>query len=485
MARPRASSLTRRRTMKALAAAPFALSVGPRAYAQSDLPAFPESDVQIVQPADPAYDLLQPAYNARTMLRPRWRALCKSASGLRRLVDTARDRKISFAIRSGGHSFEGFSQSDTLVIDVRPLNFIQIGAGGPGPSAIVGGGISLGALYRATAKAGFCFPAGSCPTVGLAGHMQGGGYGLLSRALGLASDAMLGAEIVDAQGALRVASADKDPELFWALQGGGGGTFGAAASFRLSLFPVGQVHTFTQSFNLPLAAAVQVVDAWQNWAPSAPNEISSLLTLRSGSAGAISLRLAGQSIGNLASLQQQLQRFASKASQAVTPSVRSGSFIEAVDRFSGGWNYESKFSKGKSDYVLQPLSAPGIETLLRSIASVPPNSIIAIMDAYGGAIQRKRPEETAFAFRNALYCIQYYSSWFDRAQTAPRLNLMRSVYAAMRPYLPGFAYVNYCDLDLADWKRAYWSTNADRLRSVKAQVDPSNLFHHKQSITPT
>lgn len=471
--------------MTAIAVAPFVLSAGPRAFAQDELPPFPDGDVQILRAGDQGYEQHQPSYNARTMLRPRWRALCKSMTGLRRLVDAARDRRIPFAIRSGGHSFEGFSQSDTLVIDVRPLNNVQISPGASGPIAVVGSGISLGALYRATARAGLCFPAGSCPTVGLAGHMQGGGFGLLSRALGLASDAFLGAEIVDAQGAPRVVSAEKDPDLYWALQGGGGGTFGAASSFRIALFQIGQVHTFTQSFSLPIAAAVQVVDAWQNWAPAAPDEISSLLTVRSTARGITNLRLAGQSVGNATTLQDQLQRFAGKASQPANATIRSGSFLEAVDRFSGGWNYESKFSKGKSDYVLQPLSAQAIDTLLRGISSLSPNSMIAIMDAYGGAIQRKRNHESAFAFRNALYCIQYYSSWFDPAQTGSRLTQMRKVYAAMRPHLPGFSYVNYCDLDLTDWQHAYWSTNVDRLRNIKAHVDPTNLFHHAQSITPT
>ena len=112
-----------------------------------------------------------------------------------------------------------------------------------------------------------------------------------------------------------------------------------------------------------------------------------------------------------------------------------------------------------------------IDTLLRSIAAFPPNSIIAILDAYGGAIRRKRNEETAFAFRDALYCMQYYSSWFDPTQTSQRLNMMRSVYGAMRPFMPGFAYVNYCDLDLKDWQNAYWAGNVGKLRSIKTRVD--------------
>jgi hypothetical protein len=217
-----------------------------------------------------------------------------------------------------------------------------------------------------------------------------------------------------------------------------------------------------------------------------PAEFATILTLRTVGANRISIRLAGQHFGeNPAALPAALANLAGLSGLSITPQIRGRSFMEAVNRFSGGWNYESKFSKGKSDFVMSPLPQVGIETLLRGLTSLPPNELVLILDAYGGAIRKRRSNETAFAHREALFSLQYYSSWFDPARTPSRLAGLRSVYDAMRPFMPGFAYVNYCDLDLQDWRRAYWADNAPKLAQVKTRVDPTNLFHHAQSITPS
>lgn len=479
----RSPRITRRTGLALLASAPLATLAGPRAVAGYDLPSFPEQDVRLLRPGDAAYEQYQPIYNKRMEQRPRWRAMCLTPDGVRRLVDVARESRIPFAIRSGGHSFEGLSQSDALSIDVRPLNRISFDPATR--SLTVGAGVALGDVYRAAARAGMCFPAGSCPTVGLAGHIHGGGFGLLSRPLGLASDALLAVDLVDAAGQQRHVSAETDPDLFWALQGGGGGTFGAATSFTVGLFPSPPMFTLAQSFVLDQPAASRLVDGWQRWITSLPEECATILTVRSVGNARISVRLAGQYYGeNPAVLSAALANLSGLSGQAIAPQIRGRSFLEAVGRFSGGWNYESKFSKGKSDFVMSPLPAAGVDTLLRGVTALPPNDIVVIMDAYGGAIRKRRGSETAFAHREALYSIQYYSSWFDASKTGQRVAGLRGVYDAMRPFLPGYSYVNYCDLDLKDWRRAYWGDNAQRLAQVKAHVDPTNLFHHAQSITP-
>jgi FAD/FMN-containing dehydrogenase len=472
--------LTRRQGLKVLAAAPLALAAGARAQSVGGLPPLPEADVRVLDQGHVDYERFMPAYNARTMKRPRWRAMCATPAGVQRVVDAAAERNIPFAIRAGGHSFEGLSQSDTLVIDVRPLNRIAVDPASRTMS--VGAGASLGEIYRAAARAGLCFPAGSCPTVGLAGHIQGGGFGLLSRPLGLASDSLLEVELVRAKGGITRVSAASDPDLFWALQGGGGGTFGAVTSFRLRLHPVGVVHTFVQSFTVARDAAIRILEAWQQWAPPTAREITCLLSLRAAAQGRLSLRLAGKSTGSTQQLVAELARFASLAGQTVSASVRSGSFLEAVDRFSGGWNYESKFSKGKSDFILQPLPAAALERMVDGIAVRPPNELIVILDAYGGAVSDRKNGDTAFAFRDALFCIQYYTSWFNPSQSQRRLQSMRDYHTALRPYMPGFAYVNYCDLDQANWPRSYWRDNLPRLMAVKRATDPGNLFRHAQSV---
>jgi hypothetical protein len=159
-------------------------------------------------------------------------------------------------------------------------------------------------------------------------------------------------------------------------------------------------------------------------------------------------------------------------------SISSMSFLAAVNHFSGGWNYETSYSKAKSDFIAQKLPDAGVEALIGGL----PQSVVAICDAYGGAIGRVADDATAFAYRaGTRFCIQYYTSWTAPSAAQRRLADIRGFYAAMRPWSGG-SYVNYCDLDLDDWQRAYWRQNLERLRTVKAAADPDNVFHHAQSV---
>jgi hypothetical protein len=166
--------------------------------------------------------------------------------------------------------------------------------------------------------------------------------------------------------------------------------------------------------------------------------------------------------------------------------IKSKTFLAAVGYFSGGWSYVSTYSKCKSDYVLSPLSDDGIATLIDGLLRLPANAIIPICDAYGGAVSDIAPEGTAFARRTGtLYCIQYYSSWAAAKDTPKYLARMTNLYASMRPFVSGRAYVNYCDLELADWADAYWGANLARLKQIKSAFDPDNVFRHAQSVPLT
>ena len=159
--------------------------------------------------------------------------------------------------------------------------------------------------------------------------------------------------------------------------------------------------------------------------------------------------------------------------------------FDAVDHFSGGWAYETNYFKAKSDYVVNGLSDNGIEALLRALKGAPAGQIVALCDAYGGAIANVASSASAFPHRDQqTFCIQYYSSWTRAADITQRLANMSKVYAAMRPHVPGACYVNYCDLDLPDWATSYWGANLSRLRQIKSQYDPNNSFRHAQSVQP-
>ncbi len=469
---------TRRRVLKQIAAtAIFAPTVFLGRHAKAALPPLPNlpaGDALLLRPGDAHFADYQPAFNARTMLTPELRALCKTANSVGTMVDWCRSNGVPFALRSGGHCYEGFSQSSSVVIDTRLINTITVDTATK--TATVGAGASLGEVYKAIAPHGLALPAGSCPTVGVSGHVLGGGYGYLGRPFGLACDSLLSVDLIDPQGRRVHADAQQNSDVFWACRGGGGGSFGVATGFRFQLRAVKNVLVFRIDWQ-PLAPdrAAAVMKNWQAWAPNAPSSINANLVITRHTGGSIELRCSGQSIGTL----QQLQRELKVLSNA--PRIEQKSYIGAIDYFAGGWTYTSEPMKGKSDYANTPLTDEGLSALMNEVSRK--TNIYVICDAYGGAIASTAANATAFAHRSGtLYCLQYGSDWTNPNDTPQRLNDMSDLYAAMRPYMSGAAYVNYCDLDLTDWPSAYWGQNLTRLKQTKSAFDPDNVFHHAQSV---
>jgi FAD/FMN-containing dehydrogenase len=473
---------TRRNVLKQVAAtAIFAPGVFSGRAAMAQLPALPNlpsTDALLLRPGDAQFADYQTSFNTRTALSPQLRALCKTAGAVGVMVDWCRSNNLPFALRSGGHSYEGFSQSSSVVIDTRLINAITVDKATK--SATVGAGASLGQVYKAIAARGLAFPGGSCPTVGVSGHVLGGGYGYLARPHGLACDNVLSLDLVNAHGHQIHADARQNADVFWACRGGGGGSFGAVTGYKLHLLELASVFTFNIKFpQLSVQRAAAIMKEWQAWAPHAPQSIDSNLVIEKDPNGGIMLRCAGQSIGSSQELQREL-KFLSP-----TPPARR-TYLDSVTYFAGGqkgWNYPSYPMKGKSDYATSPLTDPGLSTLMNEVSTS--GGIYVICDSYGGAIANTAADATAFAHRNGtLYCLQYGSVWTNPSYTLQYLSEMRSCYAAMRPYVSGAAYVNYCDLDLADWQNAYWGQNLTRLKQIKSRFDPDNVFRHAQSVPP-
>jgi FAD/FMN-containing dehydrogenase len=451
------------------------------AVALPALPNLPSSEALLLQPTSSNFNKYEPVYNKRTMLRPQLRALCKTPDAVRVMVDWARTNQVPFALRCGGHCYEGFCESTDLVIDTRLMNKVEVDA--TNGSAKVGSGAALYDVYKAIAAKGFAIPAGSCPTVGVSGHVLGGGFGLLGRQLGLACDSLQSVEMVNAQAQIVTADAQQQPDLFWASRGGGGGSFGAVTGFRFKLHTIGQINVFGVTWTLDATHAAKVMKAWQAWAPNAPNAITALFRMGHTGDGDFNVHVFGQTVGSATQLRQELRALLDVETPDDQPVIKSKTFLQAVNYFSGGFDYESVYLKCKSDYILSPLSDDGIATLIEGLHRLPPNAIVPICDAYGGAVFDVAPDASAFPRRaGTLYCIQYFSQWGSAASTPTRLTRMRDLYASMRPFVTGAAYVNYCDLDLTDYGNAYWGGNFARLKQIKSAYDPDNVLRHAQSV---
>ena len=422
------------------------------------------------------------SFNRRTQVSPRVRVVAASAAAVGATILWATSNGLGFAIRSGGHSFEGFSQSPDLVIDVRGMAGIMLSA--DKKSVSVGAGAPLGSVYEALAPGHLAIPAGSCFPVGVAGHSLGGGFGLLGRPFGLACDSILSMQVVDAWGRILTVSEQENPDLFWALRGGGNGSFGVVTNLNFRTSAVNMVAKFGMTWSKTPAQGVKVVQAWQQWLENLPSSITCTLHLTKQKGGLIKVHVAGLSVQSETKLKVELKRLQTLAGPTPDFDTRTMTFGQAAKVFNGnGPPYQSVLMKGKSDYVTEPMTDHGILTLLDGLLQAP-GEIAVLCDSYGGAINKVASDATAFIHRgNTKYSLQYYMQWDSPQASDANIAMMRTLYTSMRPFVSGGCYVNYCDLDLGDgYARAYWGDNLPRLMRIKARVDPKNIFRHAQSV---
>ncbi|HUA03746.1 MAG TPA: FAD-binding oxidoreductase [Solirubrobacteraceae bacterium] len=424
------------------------------------------------------YDRVLPNFVARPL----------DAADVRTAVQWGVANSVPLRARSGGHSYAGYSTlSGGMVLDLRNLRGISINVGKR--TATIGAGSQLIDVYSALAARGLTIPAGSCPSVGIAGHALGGGMGLAGRQFGLTADNLLSAQIVTADGRLRTASAQSNPDLYWALRGGGGGNFGVVTSFTFRVHPVPRtVAGFTVSW--PWSQADEALAAWQAWGPHARSQITSIFHL-SASGGATTVNVSGQYFGPASDLRGLLAPLTAVGGAFV--SAGDFGYLQAQVMWAGcshisltachtqgtrpGGTLQRDSFQAKSDYVARPLPDAARQALVRAAEqrlTIPGHGAI-LFDCYGGAINRVKPAATAFVHRNVLFCVQYLSygggaSW------------LTSTAGAMRPYVTGGAYFNYTDPGLKGWQNAYFGSNYPRLQRIRRDIDPHHYFNFPQAI---
>jgi FAD/FMN-containing dehydrogenase len=429
-------------------------------------------------------------------IRPRVVLVARDAGDVQAAVRWAARNNVAITTRSGGHSYAGYcTVQNGLIVNVRNLKSVS-----PNPrsrTARIGSGTQLIDFYAGLARRGLTVPGGSCPSVGIAGLTMGGGIGLAARRWGTTSDNVISAQIVTADGRLRNVNAKSDEPLYWAIKGGGGGNFGIVTSFRFTAYPVRSASWFIAEF--PWSEAADVVNRWQRWGPNATKLLDTICTLGTG-IGTPTCSVIGQYFGSAAALRRVLSGLTS----VVEPSslnVGTSSYVDLMKRWAGcaelslaechlkgaspGGTLPRDTFSGKSDYVAKPMSRRGINTMISWIDRRQRQSTgsgALVMDCYGGALNEPKPEATAFVHRDNLFSIQYLSYWGAPGNASQSISWIRGVHRAMRPYVSGFAYQNYIDADLKNWQRAYYGENFARLRDVKRQYDPDDLFRFAQSI---
>jgi FAD/FMN-containing dehydrogenase len=440
---------------------------------------------QVLMPDQPGFRTAAHLFNPRfDDVLPTALAIPVDARDLRDAIRFTVPRGIHVRARSGGHSYAGYSTlSDGVVLDLRKLNSISIDK--RNATATIGAGSQLIDISSALADKGATLPAGSCPSVGVAGVTLGGGFGLASRHLGLTLDSLLGVQIATADGELRTVDDRTDPDLLWALKGGGGGNFGVVTEFVFRVHPLPKAASYFE-LEWPWSAADEAIAAWQDWAPHAADAVTSILHLNSGSHPSIAAN--GQFIGASAAVDQVLRPLldvsgASLRSNIQLPYFRLQLLLAGCADIgaaachtigtSGHGTLPRETFQAKSDYVASALPHEGRAAMIAAAEAQGSGALLC--DAYGGAIGRVAKDTTAFVHREELFCIQYYgagssAAWVNQAA------------AKMRPYVSGMAYQNYIDPAREDWQHAYYGQHLQRLEATRARLDPHHYFDFPQAI---
>jgi FAD/FMN-containing dehydrogenase len=426
---------------------------------------------KLVLPGSSGYALASRSYNPLyDTRRPAAVALCTRTEDVQACVSAAAAARTPLAARSGGHSYAGFSTPDNaLVVDLAGMSGVHVGSDG---TAVVAAGTRLIDVYSALAAAGRALPAGSCPSVGVAGLTLGGGIGVLTRKYGLTCDRLTDATVVTSDGQARHVSASAEPDLFWALRGGGGGNFGVVTSFTFATVPAPELTVFQLAY--PAGSVTDAFGAWQDWLRAAPDELWTNFNITGGSPPAPMLNTLISRIG----------------SQPSRRTVLAKSYLDAMRYFAGcatktmatcqaqthgqNWNREAFVASSRM------LTRPASPAALVATADGHPN-LHVIVDGLGGAVRGIAADATAFPHRSALASVQIYLKTTAAAKAAAARQV-HTVRDALTPVVGDGAYVNYIDATMPRWATAYYGANLSRLGDTAKRYDPDGLFTFAQAV---
>jgi FAD/FMN-containing dehydrogenase len=443
---------------------------------------------ELVLPGSPAYETVRlPAIARFHDTRPAAVVRCAAPADVAETIRFARLSGVPAVPRSGGHCFAGHSSTEGIVIDVTPMGSVSVSSG----TATVGAGARLDAVYDALERHDLTIPGGCSPTVGIAGLTLGGGLGILGRTHGVTADSLLAAQVVLADG--RVVDCDEHhhQELFWALRGAGAGNFGVVTSLVFRTLPAPAATSFHLVW--PHTHAAAVLDAWQRWAPDAPDELAAslLLTAAADPERPPVVNVFGTMLGGQADTTMLLEELVVRAGADPTSTVLGHRSHRATKRHLAehgpGEERPGAHPYSKSEFFPRPLPTDAVAALLEHFNArrVAGQSRELDFTPWGGAYNRVPADATAFVHRDARFLLKQAAVVGPDANGAQRRaarSWLAESWALVHPWGTGGAYQNFPDPDLDDWAHAYYGDNLDRLVRVKAMYDPGDFFRFAQSL---
>ena len=431
----------------------------------------------VLTAADPGYDAVRKVWNGMIDRRPAAIARCTGAADVIAALAFARDAGLPIAVRGGGHSFPGYSVCDGgVLIDLQLMKSVRVEP--VARRARAEGGVLWAEYDRETQAFGLASTGGMISHTGIAGLTLGGGFGLLCRKFGLAIDNLISADIVTSDGKLRTVSATQEPDLFWAIRGGGG-NFGIVTSFEYQLHEVGPMLAGLIAY--PLPQALQVLRGLHEVMSSAPDELmvtGALLTTPEGhKAVAVVPCYAGDP---------------AEGERVIAPLKKLGTVamekVGVMPYTVAQKLFDESAVPGRRFYLrsnyLETIGDALIETLAGCFAATPSPLNAIVIPSVGGAVSRVAPEATAYYHRQAPYVMSMVNCWLDPSEDQANLEWVRTSWTALTPHLPRRVYVNELQEEGADRVRDAYGPAFSRLAAIKRQYDPDNIFRLNQNIPP-
>jgi hypothetical protein len=441
----------------------------------------------LLRPAESGYQDARVIWNALAARSPGLIARCTDVSDVQNAVRTASGIGILTAVRCGGHSLAGFSTCDGgMVIDLSRMRRVSVDA--EARRARFAGGCLLGSIDTATQQAGLVFPSGVVSHTGASGLILGGGTGWLTRRFGLSCDNVEGFSLVAADGSILRANAKENPDLFWALRGGGG-NFGVVTEFEVKLHPLTSVVLAEGSS--PEADIRPLLECWRDFMAEAPFDLKWNVNLRlAPHAEGVPIELRGRPVASSSLVwtgePDAGHRYLKHALSLCSPdsvNIKTVSFLNlqtmADSDFPHGRRYYTK--SGYFTYLGDGV----IDRLIEAVGTIPSSETQIELAYLGGEAASRSANETAFGDRSAPFIMNLLASWSEASADAHNVSWIRGLFHQLRPAMKPGVYVNFMSGDEQDRVPEAYQERWERMVAVKTHYDPHNFFRLNQNVPPS
>jgi FAD/FMN-containing dehydrogenase len=430
----------------------------------------------LIESGDARYDEARKLWNGAINRKPALIAQCADAYDVIAALDYATANGLEVAVRAGGHNVTGRAMNDDgVVIDLSKMKGIEIDL--ERRVARAEPGLTWGEYNEAVGAYGLVTPSGKISTVGVGGLALGGGIGWLARKYGMTIDNLISAQIVTADGRLLTASSIENPDLFWAIRGGGG-NFGIAVSFQFRLHPLPQVYGGLVGW--PLPAAKDVLRFYRDFIAASPDELTTVAVLLTTPDGQPAIGVAACYAGPVDEGELTLKPLVEFGEPVLAQLGAMPYHVLASMVDASGASHSAQWRSGN----LGALTDEAIDLLVDSFAQVPTPQTVILIEQYGGAMGRIDSAATAFPHRHMTLNLCLDAGWSEQAEGYRALGWLHTLWEEIQPQLTPGVYVGFLDSEGSSRVKEAYLANYDRLAAIKAIYDPTNLFRGNQNIAP-